>query len=88
MNDIIITDLINNQDYYKLVAQDLTDELTNILKTEDPVFYDAIKHNYFDLVRQRFLIEMTTRLKVSPEDAMIVLQTVNLEDYLKCSFFL
>lgn len=79
---IILLDLIHNQIHYKSLIEDLKKQIPLLLEI-DPLFEEEIKINYFDLIRSRLLNDIATRLKVTAEDALIVLDTINLKEYLK-----
>lgn len=82
MNDLLIIDLIHNQDYFKVLVKDLTAQLKENLVKNDPVMHNDIYKNYYEIVKSTILQDVTKRIGINAEDAMIILENVNWKDYL------
>lgn len=80
--DLILVDLIHNQSHFVSIVKDLTDQLPELIN-KDPLFKEEIENNYISLVKSRFLQDITKRLTVNSEDALSILDNINLKEYLK-----
>lgn len=82
-NQILIIDLIHNQAHYVSLLNDLLNQRKMVLETEDPVFHQEIEKNFEETAKSIILQDVVKRLLITPEDAMIVLNELNLKEYLK-----
>lgn len=79
----IVSYLIHNQLHYKDLVKDLTQQLSELLYNEDPVFHRDVERNYLDLVKQKIIADLTSRLPVTVENAIIILEGLNIREFLK-----
>lgn len=80
---LMISDMIHNKSYYLDLIKDVTPQLEWLLKDEDPVFHNDIEKNYLDVCKSKIILNVTWRLQINAEDAMVVLSAIDLKEYLK-----
>ena len=79
----IVLYLLFSQDKYKKINEPYKKQLDYHLNTNDPVFHDEIKEQYKDLIKSLILNQMSKDIFVNPQEAMEVLDDLNLDEYLK-----
>lgn len=75
--------LIMNKDHINSILQPLGQELINLQSVEHPVFHDLIEQEYLEKARSLITLELTKVLQVNAEECIIVLEDINLKEYLK-----
>ena len=80
---LIMGDLIHNFEIYRNLVEPLKEQLKTLLEKEDSLLHDEIKKQYKEMVKSIFLEEITKRLQVTTEEAMGVIEDLNIEEYLK-----
>lgn len=78
----IVFHLIHNQQYYKDMITPYTKRRDNFLIINDKVFHDDINNQYWDMVKSVIASDLNFSLAVSYEDAIVVLEEINLKEYL------
>ncbi len=82
-NDLIKDYLINNKEHLMKLTQPMRYIKSNLLKKYPEVFSDYIKEQYFELTKSIIIQDITKALAVSTEDVILVLEEINVEEYLK-----
>jgi len=80
---LIMADLIHNFEIYRKLVEPLKEQLKELLEKEDPLFHEEINKQYIEMIKSEFLQEITKRLQVTSEEAMGVIEDLNLKEYLK-----
>lgn len=84
MKDTIASWLITHAPYLKQhVLNDLIEQRKNLLANEDRVLYDDINKEFNILIRSKLNEEISKSLGVSTEDASLVTEDLNIQEYLK-----
>jgi len=78
-----MADLIHNFEIYRKLVEPLKEQLKELLEKEDPLFHEEINKQYIEMIKSEFLQEITKRLQVTSEEAMGVIEDLNLKEYLK-----
>jgi hypothetical protein len=79
---VLLMDLIHNQQLYKKSVESLLNQLKGLLETEDPILHNNIKKQFKDKVKSEFLQQAVKRLQITAEEALIVIESLNIEEYL------
>jgi len=84
MNEQLIKDyLINNQEAIKEALYPTERLRDSFIKTSSVWMHDWILEEYWGLVRNYIVDCVTKSLAVSPEDVIMVLESIDLGEYLK-----
>lgn len=77
----IVFILVNKQSYFKELVKPLI-EAKEILKV-NKIFNDDVEKEFKDKVFSLFVDDITKNLAIPTEDVMIVLENLNLNEYLR-----
>ena len=80
---MILMKLTCQQFHYKALLQTLIDFRNDLIKTEDIHFRDDINRQFKDRALSILADDLTKDLGVSTEDVYLVLENLNLEEYIK-----
>lgn len=74
--------LVYNQERFKIELNQFVKQRDSLLKTEDASFHGEI-HEQFKAYANSVLVDNVTKhLAISSEDAIIVIENLNLDEYL------
>jgi hypothetical protein len=76
--------IINEFDYLNGIIQPLIETKNYLIKNEPRVFHDVIQEQFEDRLRNIIISEYTKSFTITPEEAIIILEEVNLEEFFKC----
>lgn len=74
--------LLYNQEHFKSLVEPFKTRREAHLKQEDSSFHEEIREQYDAFVRSLIVDEITNNLAISTEDAMIMVEDLNLNEYL------
>lgn len=84
MNDSLIQDyLVANKEHLKLSCSSLETTKNSLLNKHPEAFTDFIKEQYHNMIRNIIVNEVTKALAIPAEDVILVLDSINVEEYLK-----
>ena len=81
--EIIIHAIIHNQEHFKNSTKEFTKQMNDLLTKEKNEFHHDIVEQYKGLVKGVIGDELTKRLAIPIEEVLIVLEDINLLEYLK-----
>ena len=71
-----------NQEHFKNRVAPFKSQKETLLNNEDSSFHEEIKEQYESFVRKMIVDEVTGHLAISTEDAIIMIEDLNLNEYL------
>lgn len=74
--------LMYNQEHFKNRVAPFKSQKETLLNNEDSSFHEEIKEQYESFVRKMIVDEVTGHLAISTEDAIIMIEDLNLNEYL------
>lgn len=75
--------LIANQEHIKQKVSPFTRQRERLLSTDNNVFKEEIDKQYHDVVKSTIGDEITSKLGIPIEDVLIILENLNVEEYIK-----
>lgn len=83
LTESIFMYLLYNQGHFKKEFEPFEKQRDHLLRLEDSSFHEEINNQYTDLIKQSIVDGITRDLAISTEDAIIVIEALNLNEYLK-----
>lgn len=74
--------LIDNQQRFKQELDRFVVQRNNLLKSEDSSFHSEIEQQFKEYVQRVLVDNVTKHLAISSEDAIIVIENLNVDVYL------
>lgn len=74
--------LIANQERFKRELKSFVDQKKSLLDKEDSSFHSDIQAQFEEYARSKFVDNVTRDLAISTEDAIIVIENLNVDGYL------
>jgi hypothetical protein len=76
--------LVNESEYLKTIVIPLIETKDFLIQNEPDIFHDIIKEQFRDRVRQIIIDEYCKSFTITPEEAIIFLEGLDLEEFFKC----
>lgn len=76
--------LINGSDNLKEIIIPLIETKNFLIQNEPDVFHDIIQQQFNDRLKEIVMTEFCKSFTITPEEAIIVLEDVYLEEFFKC----
>lgn len=86
MNPNIINILVHNQQRYKELTRPLKEFRDKLLANENNVFHEDIEDDYLVALRRTIINDISKTYALPYEEVYIVLEAMNLEEYLNTSW--
>lgn len=83
MNNLIVDYLVANKEYVNECLKDLRYQHATLIVTEDPVFHQDIWNDYCKAVKYVIAIEASKAIGCDTENCLIILESIDLKEYLK-----
>jgi hypothetical protein len=80
--ELIFHTLLYNQPFYKELCKDFISQRNEILEKEDPSLKNDIDRQFISMVKSEITKNLAQRHAISTEEILIVLENVNLQEYL------
>jgi hypothetical protein len=74
--------LVYNQERFKIELNQFVKQRDSLLKTEDSSFHGEIQEQFKAYANSVLVDNVTKHLAISSEDAIIVIENLNLDEYL------
>lgn len=84
LKDTLKKFLINERSDLKEIIIPLIETKEFLILNEPDVFHEEIRQQFNDKLRQIIIGEFCKGFTITPEEAMIVLEDINLEEFFKC----
>lgn len=81
--ELILSYMIDNHEAIKVEILGYKQRRQELYMTRDPVFYNDIKKKFKQLVSYHIAAQVAYQYGLSTEEVLIVLEDVNLEEYLE-----
>lgn len=82
VEDSIFMYLVYNQGRFKLELNQFVTKRDSLLKAEDASFHEEIQDQFKAYVQSILIDNVTKHLAISSEDAIVVIEALNLDEYL------
>jgi hypothetical protein len=82
VEDSIFMYLVYNQERFKIELSEFVKQRDSLLKSEDSSFHEEIQDQFKAYALSVLVDNVTKHLAISSEDAIIVIENVNLDEYL------
>lgn len=82
VNDAIFLYLVYNHGRFKFEFTKYIEKRNTLLANEDKSLHDEINNQFFAYIRSRLVDEITKSLGVSVEDAIIVVEALDVNRYI------
>lgn len=82
VEDSIFMYLVYNQGRFKIELSQFVKQRDSLLKSEDSSFHEEIQDQFKSYALSVLVDNVTKHLAISSEDAIIVIENVNLDEYL------
>ena len=76
--------LLNEKKTLKPLICALVKTKNHLIENEDRVFHDEIKRQFNDRMNELLIAEFSKVVTINPEEAMILLEEVSLEEFFEC----
>lgn len=83
VEDSVFMYLVYNQERFKIELNPFVKQRDSLLKSEDSSFHEEIQDQFKAYVNSVLMDNVTKHLAISSEDAIIVIENVNLDEYLR-----
>lgn len=82
VEDSIFMYLVYNQERFKIELNQFVKQRDSLLKSEDSSFHAEIQEQFKAYTHSVLVDNVTKHLAISSEDAIIVIENLNLDEYL------